>query len=83
MWSVLGNTLLLAATVAGLALPVGTLLGWLGVALTGSDTASNVLFGSLQKITAEQTEREDLESMIINKRKATPKGSSPNIESKH
>ena len=26
----------------------GTLLGWLGVALTGSDTASNVLFGSLQ-----------------------------------
>ena len=33
----------------------GTMLGWLGVALTGSDTASNVLFGSLQKITAEQT----------------------------
>ena len=33
----------------------GTLLGWLGVALTGSDTASNVLFGSLQKITAIQT----------------------------
>jgi len=32
----------------------GTLLGWLGVALTGSDTASNVLFGSLQKITSEQ-----------------------------
>ena len=32
----------------------GTLLGWLGVALTGSDTSSNVLFGSLQKITAEQ-----------------------------
>ncbi len=32
----------------------GTLLGWLGVALTGSDTASNVLFGSLQKITADQ-----------------------------
>ena len=30
----------------------GTLLGWLGVALTGSDTSSNVLFGSLQKITA-------------------------------
>jgi lactate permease len=32
----------------------GTLLGWLGVALTGSDTSSNVLFGSLQKITATQ-----------------------------
>ncbi|WP_112662218.1 L-lactate permease [Microvirga flavescens] len=30
------------------------LLGWLGVALTGSDTASNVLFGGLQKITAGQ-----------------------------
>jgi len=33
----------------------GTLLGWLGVALTGSDTASNVLFGSLHTITARQT----------------------------
>jgi len=32
----------------------GAMLGWLGVALTGSDTASNVLFGSLQKITAQQ-----------------------------
>jgi lactate permease len=32
----------------------GTLLGWLGVALTGSDTASNVLFGGLQRVTAEQ-----------------------------
>jgi lactate permease len=33
----------------------GTMLGWLGVALTGSDTASNVLFGSLQHITADRT----------------------------
>ena len=32
----------------------GTMLGWLGVALTGSDTASNVIFGNLQRITAEQ-----------------------------
>jgi lactate permease len=32
----------------------GTLLGWLGVALTGSDTASNVLFGSLQTISANK-----------------------------
>ncbi len=31
------------------------LLGWLGVALTGSDTSSNVLFGNLQRVTAEQT----------------------------
>ncbi len=30
------------------------MLGWLGVALTGSDTSSNVLFGGLQKITAQQ-----------------------------
>ena len=32
----------------------GAMLGWLGVALTGSDTASNVLFGGLQKVTSEQ-----------------------------
>jgi len=32
----------------------GTMLGWLGVALTGSDTASNVLFGGLQRVTSEQ-----------------------------
>jgi lactate permease len=32
----------------------GTLLGWLGVVVTGSDTSSNVLFGSLQKISAGQ-----------------------------
>jgi lactate permease len=30
------------------------LLGWLGVALTGSDTSSNVLFGGLQQVTARQ-----------------------------
>jgi lactate permease len=30
------------------------MLGWLGVALTGSDTSSNVLFGNLQKVSAEQ-----------------------------
>jgi len=29
-------------------------LGWLGVAVTGSDTASNVLFGNLQQISAQQ-----------------------------
>jgi L-lactate permease len=33
----------------------GTLLGWLGTALTDTDAASNVLFGSLQKITAQLT----------------------------
>ena len=32
----------------------GTLLGWLGVALTGTDAGSNALFGNLQKVTAEQ-----------------------------
>jgi len=48
-------TLGLAFANAGFLYPFfGTLLGWLGVALTGSDTASNVLFGGLQKITAQQ-----------------------------
>jgi len=48
-------TLGLAFTRTGRLYPFfGTLLGWLGVALTGSDTSSNVLFGSLQKITAQQ-----------------------------
>jgi lactate permease len=32
----------------------GTLLGWLGVALTGTDAGSNALFGNLQRVTAEQ-----------------------------
>ncbi len=32
----------------------GPLLGWIGAAITGSDTSTNVLFGSLQKITAQQ-----------------------------
>ena len=48
-------TLGLAFTKTGWLYPFfAALLGWLGVALTGSDTSSNVLFGSLQKITAEQ-----------------------------
>ena len=48
-------TMGLAFAVAGVFYPFfGTMLGWLGVALTGSDTASNVLFGGLQRITAEQ-----------------------------
>jgi lactate permease len=51
----LDATLGLAFAGAGVLYPFfGTLLGWLGVALTGSDTASNVLFGNLQKITSEQ-----------------------------
>jgi lactate permease len=48
-------TLGLAFTKTGMLYPFfAALLGWLGVALTGSDTSSNVLFGSLQKITAQQ-----------------------------
>ncbi|KRR19484.1 lactate permease [Bradyrhizobium lablabi] len=48
-------TLGLAFAATGVLYPFfGTLLGWLGVALTGSDTSSNVLFGNLQRITAEQ-----------------------------
>ena len=54
-YSGLDATLGLAFAQTGVLYPFfGTLLGWLGVALTGSDTSSNVLFGSLQKITAEQ-----------------------------
>jgi lactate permease len=48
-------TLGLAFAGAGVLYPFfGTLLGWLGVALTGSDTSSNVLFGGLQMVSAEQ-----------------------------
>jgi lactate permease len=45
----------LAFTATGVLYPFfAAYLGWLGVFLTGSDTASNALFGSLQRITAEQ-----------------------------
>ena len=54
-YSGLDATLGLAFAGTGVLYPFfGTLLGWLGVALTGSDTASNVLFGGLQRITSEQ-----------------------------
>ena len=54
-YSGIDATLGLAFAATGVLYPFfGTLLGWLGVALTGSDTASNVLFGNLQKITSEQ-----------------------------
>jgi len=45
----------LSLTRTGWVFPMfGTLLGWLGVALTGTDAGSNALFGNLQKVTAEQ-----------------------------
>jgi lactate permease len=45
----------LAFTKTGFFYPFfAAMLGWLGVALTGSDTASNVMFGSMQKIAAQQ-----------------------------
>ena len=54
-YSGLDATLGLAFAYTGVFYPFfGTFLGWLGVALTGSDTASNVLFGGLQRTTAEQ-----------------------------
>ena len=54
-YSGLDATMGLAFAQTGYFYPIfGTMLGWLGVALTGSDTSSNVLFGSLQRITAEQ-----------------------------
>jgi len=54
-FSGMDSTLGLAFASAGVLYPLfGTLLGWLGVAITGSDTSSNMLFGSLQTITARQ-----------------------------
>ena len=54
-YSGLDAVLGLAFTRTGWLFPFfGTFLGWLGVALTGSDTSSNTLFGSLQRITAQQ-----------------------------
>ena len=51
----LDATLGLAFARTGVIYPFfGTLVGWLGTASTGSDTSSNVLFGSLQKFTAQQ-----------------------------
>src|SRR4029453_2533016 len=53
--SCLDATLGLAFAKTGWLYPFfSAMLGWLGVALTGSDTSSNVLFGGLQKISAEQ-----------------------------
>ena len=54
-YSGLDATMGLAFARTGMLYPFfGTLLGWLGVAVTGSDTSSNVLFGSLQRISANQ-----------------------------
>jgi lactate permease len=54
-YSGMDATLGLAMTNTGALFPFfGTLLGWLGVALTGTDAGSNALFGSLQVITANQ-----------------------------
>lgn len=54
-YSGMDTVLGLSLTHTGLAFPFfGTLLGWLGVALTGTDAGSNALFGNLQKVTAEQ-----------------------------
>lgn len=54
-FSGLDTTLGLAFANTGVLYPFfGTLMGWLGVAMTGSDTASNVLFGGMQKVAAEQ-----------------------------
>ena len=51
----LDSTMGLAFASTGFLFPFfSPLLGWLGVALTGSDTSSNVLFGNLQQVTAQQ-----------------------------
>ncbi len=49
------TTMGLAMAATGMFYPFfSPIIGWLGVALTGSDTSSNVLFGNLQKVTAQQ-----------------------------
>ncbi|MES2753259.1 MAG: L-lactate permease [Pseudomonadota bacterium] len=54
-FSGLDTTMGLAFAATGVLYPYfGTMLGWLGTAVTGSDTASNVLFGNLQRVTSEQ-----------------------------
>ena len=54
-YSGMDTVLGLSLTHTGPAFPFfGTLLGWLGVALTGTDAGSNALFGNLQKVTAER-----------------------------
>ena len=54
-YSGLDTTLGLALAAGGSFFPFfSPLIGWLGVALTGSDTSSNVLFGNLQQVTARQ-----------------------------
>jgi lactate permease len=54
-YSGMDGTLGLAFARTGVFYPFfGTLIGWIGTASTGSDTSSNVLFGSLQKLTAQQ-----------------------------
>ncbi|WZP00745.1 L-lactate permease [Isosphaeraceae bacterium EP7] len=54
-YSGMDTVLGLSLTRTGVGYPFfGTLLGWLGVALTGTDAGSNALFGNLQKVTAER-----------------------------
>jgi lactate permease len=54
-YSGIDTTLGLAFATSGFLYPFfGAMLGWLGVALTGSDTSSNVLFGGMQKVAAQQ-----------------------------
>lgn len=54
-YSGMSSTLGLAFAASGALFPLfSAFLGWLGVFLTGSDTASNALFGNLQRVTAEQ-----------------------------
>jgi lactate permease len=54
-YSGMDTVLGLSLTHTGVFFPFfGTLLGWLGVALTGTDAGSNALFGNLQKVTAEK-----------------------------
>lgn len=66
-YSGMSSTLALVLAGTGAAFPFfSPFLGWLGVFLTGSDTSSNALFGSLQATTAHQVGVSDVLMVAAN-----------------
>ncbi len=66
-YSGISSTLALALTYTGLAFTFfSPLIGWVGVFLTGSDTSSNLLFGSLQQLTAQRLHLPEILTLTAN-----------------
>ena len=63
MSTTLGMSLAMTGSMFAFFSPV---LGWLGVFITGSDTSANLLFGSLQKMTAQSVGMEPVLSVAAN-----------------